>query len=815
MLFFSHDALRDPIWQFLGVIISTVLSAVGLFLPYFVRNRGEQEKLQSAYKALFLQDNSLGCAGFIGLLVLLIAVCYSLYHLLIRMFLLDRAYDQSTLVATIIIIVLFLLVFFTHFRQNQLLLLLAFHFCVVSLIFSLIVVSLRLGTFVYKDFTFVKLFLAHYISPINNIPIQLKKIPVDIVITDRNRTAAQTVFIWVYGFSLCFFLFFYGVDKRTKGLLAFLRSHARRAEASLVPAYENQSYAFADQTPERREIILQELDKQDKELALEVKRLDVEKQRVIYARDLSLTLVDTLEPEADSTTRAMLVRQFLPDFLQLGTIETSAIIAPHLKSRRASPAPLAFLETTSKKSSPSCDAVVPDVLHLDYYHAAELALRAGMKVVVKGEVMHLDVDPGTIVYQYPAPESCVHQPLDDTNDNRLEISVILSRQKSYEAPVLPALPEMSYYRISLDDEAPQPGLQEPPLGEGTSQPESQGTLPGDENQQHASQGTPPGGETQQNASQEPPPGDEASQNSFPKPPKEKESQKKKPGKHHKKPHGKGEHEHKTLPEGETPQRASQKKKRGKHHKKPHGKDKHKESLNTAEVAQTVSQKLQEEKPVELPVDDTLDAPAQSSVADQDNKEQIAPIEDDQTSEALNDTAQLSSMEDYPTLTEPVEDVEEISLPPSLTTEPVDDVEEGSQTSSLSGEQPIYLGPDDQLVEALELIARARTRQILLVLPPQTQMRSSLSWRLLHRRARELGKNVQVVSKDRQVRAVARAAGFIVLDPLAPSASRGMRPTDHTSRSRTVRNTGQGRPPLRAFSSGGDIRKRSEESLADL
>jgi hypothetical protein len=37
-------------------------------------------------------------------------------------------------------------------------------------------------------------------------------------------------------------------------------------------------------------------------------------------------------------------------------------------------------------------------------------------------------------------------------------------------------------------------------------------------------------------------------------------------------------------------------------------------------------------------------------------------------------------------------------------------------------------------------------------------------RLLHARARELGKEIQVISPDRQVRAVAKAAGFRVSQP---------------------------------------------------
>lgn len=88
------------------------------------------------------------------------------------------------------------------------------------------------------------------------------------------------------------------------------------------------------------------------------------------------------------------------------------------------------------------------------------------------------------------------------------------------------------------------------------------------------------------------------------------------------------------------------------------------------------------------------------------------------------------------------------------------------------EQIIYLDPNDELTAVREKIEEIRARRITMVVPQQTQLRSNVGWRLLHARARELGKDVQVISPDRQVRAVAKAAGFRVSQP--PEGSSGGR-----------------------------------------
>ncbi len=86
------------------------------------------------------------------------------------------------------------------------------------------------------------------------------------------------------------------------------------------------------------------------------------------------------------------------------------------------------------------------------------------------------------------------------------------------------------------------------------------------------------------------------------------------------------------------------------------------------------------------------------------------------------------------------------------------------------EQIIYLDPNDELTAVRAKIEEIRARRITMVVPQQTALRSTVGWRLLHARARELGKDVQVISPDRQVRALAKAAGFRVSQSAEGSSS---------------------------------------------
>ena len=86
---------------------------------------------------------------------------------------------------------------------------------------------------------------------------------------------------------------------------------------------------------------------------------------------------------------------------------------------------------------------------------------------------------------------------------------------------------------------------------------------------------------------------------------------------------------------------------------------------------------------------------------------------------------------------------------------------------MSDEEIIYLGPEEELTSVRERLEKAKTKRIMFVIPPETQLRSPAGWRLLHARMRELGKDVLIISSERQIRSVAKAAGFSVADSQEP------------------------------------------------
>ena len=108
---------------------------------------------------------------------------------------------------------------------------------------------------------------------------------------------------------------------------------------------------------------------------------------------------------------------------------------------------------------------------------------------------------------------------------------------------------------------------------------------------------------------------------------------------------------------------------------------------------------------------------------------------------------------------------------------------------MADEQIIYLSPEEELTTVRERLERAQAQRIILIIPPQTQLRSHISWRLLHARARELGKDVLVISSDRQIRAVVKAAGFRVAESQESPPSGGTRPGSRPGRSGAGGRTG--------------------------
>lgn len=94
---------------------------------------------------------------------------------------------------------------------------------------------------------------------------------------------------------------------------------------------------------------------------------------------------------------------------------------------------------------------------------------------------------------------------------------------------------------------------------------------------------------------------------------------------------------------------------------------------------------------------------------------------------------------------------------------------------MSDEQTIYIGPEDDLTSVRERLERIQSRRVTLVIPAQTQLRSHVAWKLLHARARELSKDVLIVSSDPQIRSVAQAVKFKVAHSLESSPISRSRP----------------------------------------
>ncbi len=87
----------------------------------------------------------------------------------------------------------------------------------------------------------------------------------------------------------------------------------------------------------------------------------------------------------------------------------------------------------------------------------------------------------------------------------------------------------------------------------------------------------------------------------------------------------------------------------------------------------------------------------------------------------------------------------------------------------------YISQNEGLTNVRERLEHATARSIALVIPANTKLCSHVAWRLLHSRAGELSKEVLVISPDHQIRAVAKAAGFRVTQPLESLSASRSRP----------------------------------------
>lgn len=106
---------------------------------------------------------------------------------------------------------------------------------------------------------------------------------------------------------------------------------------------------------------------------------------------------------------------------------------------------------------------------------------------------------------------------------------------------------------------------------------------------------------------------------------------------------------------------------------------------------------------------------------------------------------------------------------------------------MSDEQTIYISPADDLTTVRERIEQIPARRITLVIPDQTQLRSHVAWRNLYLHARELGKEILIISRNAQIRSVAQAAKFRVAHSLEATP---------TGKSRVASRPGRGGAPAR-------------------
>ncbi len=98
---------------------------------------------------------------------------------------------------------------------------------------------------------------------------------------------------------------------------------------------------------------------------------------------------------------------------------------------------------------------------------------------------------------------------------------------------------------------------------------------------------------------------------------------------------------------------------------------------------------------------------------------------------------------------------------------------------MADEQIIYLGQDDGLTNVRQRLEQIQSRRVIFVVPPQTHLRSHHSWQLLHSDARRMSKDILIISSDRQIRSVAKAAGFKVADSFESRTSSKTRSSSRT------------------------------------
>ncbi len=342
---FNGDPWRDSIWQSISVIVSITLWVLSLFLPQLLFNKKEGEHV-SAYKALLLPDAPLGCGGLLMLLPLQAAAAYCLSLVMHRVFLQNQI-NQITLFSACLIFVMVFTWTLSAIRHSTLSWVLPLHLCVIVVLFSLYLVSVEQASFIGKDLSVVTTYIAKNIPDIKQFPpftaIHLNAVPVDIKVKDP--AAAKTLLFWFYGISLAIVLFFYSLHKRHL---------ARRATA----------WAYMDK--DKRQAVLEELDKKDKEATIELKKLEhqdrektinlrqyeeeerrlvldklrlevelsqleLEKKRAQYTLELARQIVDTLYISDSIEMKTEQLRMTIPSLKALGCKNGSEMILDHLQ----------------------------------------------------------------------------------------------------------------------------------------------------------------------------------------------------------------------------------------------------------------------------------------------------------------------------------------------------------------------------------------------------------------------------------------------------------------------------------------------------
>ncbi len=86
----------------------------------------------------------------------------------------------------------------------------------------------------------------------------------------------------------------------------------------------------------------------------------------------------------------------------------------------------------------------------------------------------------------------------------------------------------------------------------------------------------------------------------------------------------------------------------------------------------------------------------------------------------------------------------------------------------SEEHRVYIGAEETMTDVRERLAVLPCESIILVVPPQTQLRHAIAWKVLARWVQEQGKEIAIASSDKQIRALARSVQFELIPAELPS-----------------------------------------------